>query len=69
MGFDAIWISPVVDNYEKGYHGYWARNIYKINSRFGSRDDLKKLVQACHSRDIWVMVDVVANHVYPSILS
>jgi alpha-amylase len=24
MGFDAIWISPVVDNYPQGYHGYWA---------------------------------------------
>jgi alpha-amylase len=24
MGFDAIWISPVVDNWANGYHGYWA---------------------------------------------
>lgn len=24
MGFDAIWISPVEKNTEKGYHGYWA---------------------------------------------
>ena len=31
MGFDAIWISPVVDNYDNGYHGYWARNIYGVN--------------------------------------
>ncbi len=23
MGFDAIWISPVVDNIANGYHGYW----------------------------------------------
>lgn len=36
MGFDAIWISPVIDNYDGGYHGYWARNMYKTNSNFGS---------------------------------
>lgn len=65
MGFDAIWISPVVDNIDGGYHGYWAANWEKINSHFGSADDLKNLVRACHQRGIWVMVDVVANHVGP----
>jgi len=62
MGFDAIWISPVIDNYDKGYHGYHARNLYGINSNFGTANDLKNLVEECHRRDIWVVVDVVANH-------
>lgn len=62
MGFDAIWISPVVDNYDGGYHGYWARNMYDVNGNFGSKDDLKAFVAECHARDIWVMVDVVGNH-------
>lgn len=68
MGFDAIWITPVVDNYDGGYHGYWARNMYGTNSNFGSSDDLKRLVNVCHERNIWVMVDIVANHVYINIL-
>ena len=63
LGFDAIWISPIVDNYDNGYHGYWARKIYEVNSHFGTKDDLKRLVTECHKRDIWVMVDVVGNHV------
>ena len=25
LGFDAIWISPVVSNTDKGYHGYWCK--------------------------------------------
>ena len=65
MGFDAIWISPVVDNMEPGYHGYWARNWEKINSHFGSEDDLKALVDAAHAKGVAVMVDVVANHSAP----
>jgi alpha-amylase len=65
LGFDAIWISPVVDNTDGGYHGYWARNWEKTNSHFGDENALKALVAAAHSMGIWVMVDVVANHVGP----
>ena len=65
MGFDAIWISPVVDNMADGYHGYWAANWEKLNDNFGSEQDLHDLVKACHDKDIYVMVDVVANHVAP----
>ena len=44
MGFDAIWISPIVKNKEPGYHGYWATNWEDVNEHFGSEDDLKALV-------------------------
>ena len=44
MGFDAIWISPVVDNYANGYHGYWAQNWEEVNNHFGSEQDLIDLV-------------------------
>jgi alpha-amylase len=65
MGFDAIWISPIVDNLDPGYHGYWARNWEQVNSHFGSEQDLIDLVNAAHDKGIWVMVDVVANHTAP----
>ena len=50
---------------EGGYHGYWAKDWEKRNSHFGKDQDLKNLVDECHKRDIFVMVDVVANHVAP----
>ena len=65
LGFDAIWISPVVDNSENGFHGYWAANWEKINYHFGDEAALKRLVSTAHSMGIWVMVDVVGNHVAP----
>ena len=65
MGFDAIWISPIVENTPDSYHGYHLTNLYTLNTHFGSEDDLKNLITACHNKDIWVMVDVVANHVGP----
>ncbi|KAI0460558.1 glycoside hydrolase superfamily [Xylaria acuta] len=62
MGFDAIWITPVVTNSDGGYHGYWAQDLYGINPNYGTADDLKSLVNAAHEKGIYVMVDVVANH-------
>ena len=63
MGFNAIWISPIVENTEDSYHGYHMTNLYKLNPHFGSEEDFKLLIKTCHEKDIWIMVDVVVNHV------
>jgi alpha-amylase len=44
------------------YHGYWAQNIYEVNSNFGTEADLIALSAALHSRGMYLMVDVVTNH-------
>ena len=62
MGFDAIWISPIPHNAEADYHGYGALDWEKVNEHFGTDEELIELIEACHARDIWVMLDVVANH-------
>ncbi|RWA12494.1 hypothetical protein EKO27_g2602 [Xylaria grammica] len=68
MGFTAVWISPVVKNIESQtayglpYHGYWAQDIYSLNSHFGSEADLKQLSSELHGRGMYLMVDVVVNH-------
>jgi alpha-amylase len=62
LGANAIWISPIPLQTDEGYHGYWQQDITQVNPNFGSEQDLKNLVAACHNRDIWVMLDVVGNH-------
>ncbi|PYH84985.1 acid-stable alpha-amylase [Aspergillus uvarum CBS 121591] len=68
MGFTAIWISPVTEQLSantadgESYHGYWQQKIYSLNSNFGTADDLKALSAALHERDMYLMVDVVPNH-------
>ncbi|KAB8303927.1 hypothetical protein EYC80_005289 [Monilinia laxa] len=63
-----IWISPIVQNVVgdtvdgAGYHGYWAQNIYEVNPNFGTSADLKALSAALHARGMYLMVDVVTNH-------
>ena len=58
LGYDAIWISPVVENTRNGYHGYWAKNIYEINPYFGTESDLVELANELHARDMYLMIDV-----------
>ena len=65
MGFDAIWVSPIVKNTDGGYHGYWAKDLYSLNENFGSEQDFRDLVSEMHKRGMWIMVDVVANHMGP----
>ena len=52
-----------MENTDLGYHGYWAKNIYKLNPHFGTEADLKQLVIEAHKREILVMIDVVFNHI------
>ncbi|KAF3768930.1 glycoside hydrolase family 13 /Carbohydrate-binding module family 20 [Cryphonectria parasitica EP155] len=68
MGFTAVWVSPFVAQMEgdttdgESYHGYWAQDIYSVNSNFGSASDLKALSTALHDRGMYLMMDVVTNH-------
>ncbi|EAW23731.1 putative alpha-amylase [Aspergillus fischeri NRRL 181] len=68
MGFTAIWITPVTQQFYENtgdgtsYHGYWQQNIYEVNSNYGTAQDLRKLADALHARGMYLMVDVVANH-------
>jgi alpha-amylase len=62
LGANAIWISPIPSQTPNGYHGYWQMDINQINSHFGTESDLESLVKECHNRGMWVMLDVVGNH-------
>ncbi|KAI3394402.1 hypothetical protein diail_2814 [Diaporthe ilicicola] len=69
MGFTAIWISPVIENTENAssdysYHGYWPRNFYTLNPHFGTEEDLIGLSDALHARGMYLMFDIVVNHMF-----
>ncbi|WAA13048.1 alpha-amylase family glycosyl hydrolase [Fervidibacillus halotolerans] len=65
LGFTALWLTPVFDNSDKGYHGYWIRDFYNTEEHFGTIDDLKRLVEEAHKRDMKIILDFVVNHTSP----
>ena len=44
------------------YHGYATTNYYKVDPRFGTNDEYKALVEACHSKGMKVVMDMIFNH-------
>jgi len=76
MGFDCIWITPVVKQLgidpasgTTGYHGYWAYEWYEVDEHFGTKQDLKDLSSALHDRKMCLVYDIVVNHVGPALSS
>ncbi len=65
LGFTAIWLTPIFDNSEKGYHGYWIVDFYNTEEHFGTIEEFKQLVEEAHRRDIKVIIDFVVNHTSP----
>ncbi|MBW8864826.1 MAG: hypothetical protein JF609_07870 [Verrucomicrobia bacterium] len=62
LGATAIWISPVVLNGHGQFHGYAARDFYKMDPHWGSLADLQHFVQAAHAKGLLVIDDIVCNH-------
>jgi len=64
LGVTAIWITPMLENNMwMSYHGYAATDLYKIDTRFGSNELYKKLVEEAHKHGIKIILDHVSNHI------
>lgn len=64
LGVTALWLNPVLENRGRNsYHGYAATDLYRIDPRFGSNADYKRLVDEAHRRGLKVIFDHVNNHI------
>lgn len=75
LGVNAIWMTPIVEQIHGytdegtgktyGFHGYWAKDWTNLDPNFGTKEDLKKLVEIAHSKGIRIVLDAVVNHTGP----
>jgi glycosidase len=67
LGMSAIWFTPIIENdmdAEYGaYHGYAATNLYRVDRRYGSNEEYKKLVEEVHKKGMKVIMDMIHNHI------
>lgn len=63
MGYTTLILSPIMDNAPGGYHGYWVEDFRKVDPQYGSMQDLKKLTEEAHSRDMKIVLEFVTNYV------
>ncbi|WP_029266997.1 alpha-amylase family glycosyl hydrolase [Virgibacillus alimentarius] len=65
-GFTAITLSPIMENADNGYHGYWIEDYYNVEQQFGTMEDVQTLVEEAHKRDMKVILEFVTNYVADS---
>lgn len=62
LGVTALWLSPIFQTPENEYHGYGQIDFTLIDQRFGTLEELRTLVKEAHRRGIYVLIDVIVNH-------
>ena len=65
LGVTAIELMPVSDFPGRRNWGYDGVLPYAPDSSYGRPEDLKRLIQSAHERDLMVLLDVVYNHFGP----
>ncbi len=67
LGVTILWLMPIHQigqEKKKGTIGspYAVRDYYSINPDYGTKEDLRRLVNEAHKRGIKIIIDIVANH-------
>ena len=68
LGVTALWFTPVLENNSPDhgktstYHGYATTDYYRVDPRFGSNADYRRLVDEAHKNGLKVVMDMIFNH-------
>lgn len=64
LGATCVWLGPIWKQRAdlSTYHGYGIQNLLNVDPHFGTRQDLRDLVDRAHSLGIRVLLDVIYNH-------
>ncbi|MEC8884957.1 MAG: glycoside hydrolase family 13 protein, partial [Bacteroidota bacterium] len=64
LGVTTIWSTPLLEDNDPGYsyHTYAQSDVYKIDPRYGTNADYRKLADELHKREMKLVMDYVTNH-------
>ncbi|MBR6456683.1 MAG: cyclomaltodextrinase N-terminal domain-containing protein [Prevotella sp.] len=69
LGVTALWFTPVLENNSPDsenqystYHGYATTDYYRVDPRFGTNEQYRRLVDEAHSKGLKVVMDMIFNH-------
>ena len=64
LGITAIWNTPMLEDNDPrySYHTYAQSDVYRIDPRYGTNEDYKRLAEEMHQRDMKLVMDYVTNH-------
>jgi glycosidase len=69
LGVTALWLTPVLENNSPDtdngfstYHGYATTDYYRVDPRFGTNEDYRRLCDEAHQKGLKVVMDMIFNH-------
>ncbi|KAK5232891.1 hypothetical protein LTR47_006118 [Exophiala xenobiotica] len=61
LGVDVVWLSPMFESPQADM-GYDISDYQKVYAAYGTVGDVDDLIEACHSRGMRLILDLVVNH-------
>lgn len=61
LGVDILWLSPIYKS-PLADQGYDISDYYSIDPRFGTMEDMERLIEEAKKRDMYILMDLVVNH-------
>ncbi len=61
LGVDIIWLSPIYVS-PLADQGYDIADYRQIDPRFGTMEDMDRLLEEAHKRNLYILMDLVVNH-------
>lgn len=61
LGVDILWLSPCYQS-PLADQGYDISDYYKIDPRFGTMEDMDRLIAEAKKRNMYILMDLVVNH-------
>lgn len=64
LGATTIWSTPLCEDNDENfsYHTYAQSDVYKIDPRYGTNEDYRRLATEMHKKDMKLVMDYVTNH-------
>ena len=61
LGVDIVWLSTIYKS-TLADEGYDIADYYSIDPRFGTMEDMERLIEEAKKRDMYILMDLVVNH-------
>ncbi|WP_276816854.1 glycoside hydrolase family 13 protein [Segatella maculosa] len=68
LGVTALWFTPILENDApdidsyNNYHGYDTTDYYRVDPRFGTNEEYRRLIEEAHAKGLKVVMDMIFNH-------
>lgn len=67
LGYNAIQLMAIQEHPYYGSFGYHVSSFFAVSSRFGTPEDLMRLIDTAHSKGLLVLLDLVHSHAVKNI--